>query len=403
MLLVPLILGDETIGLLSLGSRMPDAYAGRHVKVAGRIGAQIAGAVANAQVYLECKQVEESVREAVGRLDLAIQGSGDGLWDWKIIENEVWWSSRFKELVGCRHAEEDGGYRGWEARLHPDDRELVLQAISDHLMRKIPYDVEYRIRTSSGEYRWFSDRGQAIWDESGRAIRMSGSLRDIGGPEPDKERLPGYTEPLDLRVPLATITGFKQAMLASRASERDADGSVFVTRLQAASQRMALLTGDLQTLSWAMDSEVRREPVDLSAMARSIIRKLRQARGKRKITFSIDKGLVVEGDARLLGVMMENLLDNAWKYTGKRVSARVEVGVTQQDGQKVYYVRDDGVGFDIAHAGRLFRLFQRLHSQAEFEGTGLGLVTVRHIVRRHGGSVWAEGQVDRGATFFFTL
>ena len=262
--------------------------------------------------------------------------------------------------------------------------------------------MEYRLRTGSGDYRWFSERGQAVWDEQGRAVRMSGSLRDItDADEPGARRYPG---PHDLRVPLAIVESLKQSLLEGRAAERDGDRSAFVTRLASAGQRMARLIDDLQALSWAMDKELHRQPVDLGAIARPIVRKLRKTHGKRPIVFSIAGGLVVEGDAALLRVMMENLLDNAWKFTGKHPLARVEFGAAEQeDGDEAYYVRDDGAGFDMAHADRLFGLFQRLHPAAEFEGTGVGLTTVRHIVERHGGSVWAEGQVETGATFYFRL
>ena len=397
MLLVPLVSGTETIGMLSLRSTTHNAYSKRDVAVAGRIGAQIAGAVANAQVYLESRQMEEAVRQAVERLDMAVRSSGDGLWDWKILENEVWWSPRFKELVGYGRQEEDDGLQGWRARLHSEDRDRVLKSLNDHLERRTPYNVEYRLRAHSGGYSWFNDRGQAIWDEAGKAVRMSGSLRDINDA---KEGLAGAD---DVREPLAAIESFRQALLESRATQQDEDGNISVARLASASGRMAQLTNDLQTLSWAIDSEAGRETVDLSAIARSIARSLRKTHGKRRTTFSIAKGLAAEGDARLLRLMMETLLNNAWKFSGKHPRARIEFGSSEQHGKVVYYVRDDGAGFDMAHVDRLFGLFQRLHPATEFEGNGVGLATARHIVRRHGGSIWAEGQVEQGATFYFSL
>ena len=159
----------------------------------------------------------------------------------------------------------------------------------------------------------------------------------------------------------------------------------------------------MQTLSRAMDSAVVRQRVDLTLIARSVTRRLRKRQSERKVTFSIAKGMVVEGSPELLGVMVDELLDNAWKFTEKRPSARVEMGVTDRDGKQAYYVRDDGAGFDMSGADRLFGLFQRLHPANEFEGEGVGLAVVRHIVHRHGGEVAAEGEVDKGATFYFSL
>ena len=397
MLLVPLVSDNETVGMLSLRSTTAGRYAGRDLAVTERI----AGAVANARVYMESKQVESAVREAVERLDLAVGGSGDGLWDWKIPENEVWWSPRFKELVGFRQQEQAGGVHGLESQLHPEDRERVQSALSDHLARQEPYDVEFRLRIGSGEYIWVSDRGQVMWDESGKAVRMSGSLRDIT--DVKEGTVGGRPGPYDLRTPLAIVEGFRQALLMGRATQQDTEGEELVSHWQAAGRQVTQLTHDLETLSRVMDSPLRRRPVDLTAMARSVVRNLRGVRPKRKIAFSIAERMVVKGDPVLLRVLMENLLENAWKYTGTRRRARVEVRVAQRDGETVYHVRDNGAGFDMAHADRLFGLFQRLHSPAEFEGTGVGLASVQHIVHRHGGRVWAEGQVEGGATFYFSL
>ena len=390
-----------SFGGFGLRSTTPNAYTKRHVAIARRIAGQVAGAVANAQVYVESKQVEEAVREVVERMDLAARGSGDGLWDWKLSENQVWWSPRLREMVGIAEHDNDGGLRGLEARLHPADRERVLSSLSDHLNRKAPYDIEYRLNTGLGDYRWFNDRGRAIWDESGKAVRMSGSLTDITDPKEGGSR--GYPGSIDLRGPLTVVEDFRQALLEGRATDQDGDGSVIVTRATSASLRMAQLVDDLQTLSWAIDSDLRREPVNLASIARSVSRRLNKAEPERSVTFHISRNIEAEGDPRQLRVVMEHLIGNSWKYTGRHPSATIEVGATERDGAPAYYVRDDGAGFDMAQADKLFTLFQRLHSSDEFEGTGVGLSTVRHIVRRHGGRVWAEGQPEAGATFYFAL
>jgi PAS domain S-box-containing protein len=337
------------------------------------------------------------VRVAVERLELAVRGSDDGLWDWKIGDNEVWWSPRLREMLGYDQAE-GGGLRGLEERLHPADRERVLSAIGDHLERRMPYDVEYRLRTGSGAYRWFWDRGQAIWDDESRPVRMSGSLRDITDSKEGGAR--GYPGSADLREPLEAIERFRQSLLDARANDQGADDAIIATRAAPAGRRVARLLDDLDTLSTAMDKELRREPVDLSAIARSEARKLRQSQPERKVALSVARDLAVDGDPDLLRLAIRHLLDNAWKFTSKRPEARIEVGATEE---AAFYVRDDGAGFDPAQSDRLFGLFQRLHPATEFDGTGVGLATVRHIVRRHGGRVWAEGDVDAGATFYVSL
>jgi light-regulated signal transduction histidine kinase (bacteriophytochrome) len=143
--------------------------------------------------------------------------------------------------------------------------------------------------------------------------------------------------------------------------------------------------------------------VDLSALAHAILASLRRGQPHRQVEVSVEEGLVVEGDPRLLEVALSNLLGNAWKFTGKRSNARIELAARREGPSPVYLVRDNGAGFDPTYAGKLFGVFQRLHTTREFEGTGVGLATVQRIVRRHGGRVWAEGEVDRGATFYFTL
>jgi light-regulated signal transduction histidine kinase (bacteriophytochrome) len=148
---------------------------------------------------------------------------------------------------------------------------------------------------------------------------------------------------------------------------------------------------------------MRFEVVDLSAMARSIAGDLQRADAARAVTFSIEPGVIARGDSRLLRVLFENLIGNAWKYTGRHPTARIEFGRAIDQGETAYYVRDDGAGFDPAYADKLFRPFQRLHTVEEFEGAGVGLATGQRVVRRHGGRIWAEAAPEKGATFFFTL
>jgi light-regulated signal transduction histidine kinase (bacteriophytochrome) len=167
---------------------------------------------------------------------------------------------------------------------------------------------------------------------------------------------------------------------------------------------MGELIDALLSLTRLTRGEMRRETVDLSAIASEIAEDLRQAQPKRKAEFLITDGLVANGDARLLKVALENLLGNAWKFTGREAHAKIEFGALRHDdGTLAYFVRDNGAGFDEAYAGKLFGSFQRLHGADEFEGTGIGLATVQRIVHRHGGRIWAEGEVGRGATFYFTL
>jgi signal transduction histidine kinase len=212
-----------------------------------------------------------------------------------------------------------------------------------------------------------------------------------------------YSVSHDLRAPLRSLDGFSQALLEDHAGSLDREGSDYLHRIRAASQRMGGLIDDLLVLSRVTRSEIRWRPVDLSAIAHSIALELKQSQPGRDVEFVIARGMSTHGDERLLRVVMDNLLGNAWKFTSKHPRARIEFGLMEKEGQPVYYVRDDGAGFEMVYADSLFGAFQRLHGASEFPGTGIGLATVQRIIRRHGGRIWAEGTVERGATFYFTL
>ena len=212
-----------------------------------------------------------------------------------------------------------------------------------------------------------------------------------------------YSVSHDLRAPLRSIDGFSLALLEDSGERLDQGGRDHLKRVRAATQRMGVLIDDLLRLARVSRTELQRAPVDVSALARSVVAELARGAPERQVEVAIADGLVADADPRLLRVVFENLLGNAWKYTGKQPGGRIEVGTGQRDGERAFHVRDDGVGFDMAYAGKLFGAFQRLHSGAEFEGTGVGLATVQRIVHRHGGRVWAESAVGQGATFYFTL
>jgi len=212
-----------------------------------------------------------------------------------------------------------------------------------------------------------------------------------------------YAVSHDLRAPLRSINGFGQALLEDYGPGLDATAHDYVRRMCAASQRMGGLIDDLLHLSRLTRREMHRQEVDLSALARSVADGLRAAEPGRQVQLLIADGLVANGDPGLLHILMENLLGNAFKFTARHPTARIEFGATREEGETVYFVRDDGAGFDMTYADKLFGAFQRLHRLTEFEGAGIGLATAQRIVHRHGGRVWARGAVEEGATFCFTL
>jgi signal transduction histidine kinase len=212
-----------------------------------------------------------------------------------------------------------------------------------------------------------------------------------------------YSVSHDLRSPLRAISGFSDELLRSHAAALDERGRHYLARVRSASERMAELIDDLLDLSRIGRDAMAVTTVDLSALAAAAGAELAQRHPGREVALTVEPGLVAEGDPRLLRVALENLLDNAWKFTANNTQANVHFGCEQVGARAAFFTRDDGAGFDMAHAGNLFGAFQRLHSERDFSGTGVGLATVKRVVHRHGGEVWAEGEPGVGATFYFTL
>jgi len=212
-----------------------------------------------------------------------------------------------------------------------------------------------------------------------------------------------YSVSHDLRAPLRSIDGFSQALLEDYADKLDDSGKNYLQRVRSAATRMGELIDDMLQLSRVTRAEMHHETVDLSALAESVVADLRRVEPRRQVEVAVPPGLEAEGDPKLLRIALVNLLANAWKFTGRQPSARIEFGEIINGTERAFYVRDNGVGFDMAYASKLFGAFQRLHAMSEFPGTGIGLATVQRIVHRHGGRVWAEGAVNGGATFYFSL
>ncbi len=212
-----------------------------------------------------------------------------------------------------------------------------------------------------------------------------------------------YSVSHDLRAPLRAIDGFSRALLEDYGEQLDETGQDYLSRVCAATASMAQLIDDLLNLSRLSRSELRFASVNLSRLANQIAEKMQEKEPERKVEFSIEDDVIVNGDERLLRIALTNLFDNAWKFTSKMERAEIAFGQIRQDGQTECFVRDNGAGFDMAYADKLFGVFQRLHTTREFEGTGIGLVTVQRIVHRHGGVIRAEGRVGEGAAFYFTL
>jgi len=212
-----------------------------------------------------------------------------------------------------------------------------------------------------------------------------------------------YSVSHDLRAPLRSIAGFSTALLEDYSEKLDDEGKQYLKHIQDSSELMAHLIDDLLKLSQVIRTNVNYDKVNLSDMAQEVVNELAKTEATRNVKVTIAPDITAYGDRNLLRLVLENLVGNAWKFSSKTPEPRIEIGTIDHNGKQAYFVRDNGVGFDMAYADKLFKPFQRLHKASEFPGTGIGLATVQRIVRRHGGEVWVESKLGEGATFFFTL
>jgi signal transduction histidine kinase len=254
-------------------------------------------------------------------------------------------------------------------------REMAERRAAEERVRKLNAELEQRVRDRTAELEAANKELEAF----------------------------SYSVSHDLRAPLRAMDGFSQALLEDCAGHLDARGQDYLARVRAAAARMGALIEDLLKLSRATRAELHRETVDLSALARSVADELRHGDRDRTVEIRVADGLATPGDARLLRIVLGNLMGNAWKFTSRQPQAWIEVGGREIDGAPAFFVRDNGAGFDMQYAAKLFGAFQRLHSAAEFPGTGIGLALVQRIMHRHGGRIWAESTIGEGATFYFTL
>jgi PAS domain S-box-containing protein len=330
------------------------------------------------------------------------------IWSYEHGRGVTYFNRNWYELVGGT-ADYWLGNR-WVDAIHPEDRDTSLANWVLARQSRTVYKGERRLRDKFGRYHIMSYRGAPVFDETGNVLSWVGIDTDITEFKAVEAELResnreleafSYSVSHDLRSPLNTIHGFSRLLARELGTDMPERVQHYVNRIQAATGYMGQLIEDLLSLAQVSRANLRDEPVDLSEVARGIVERLRQTEPQRDVAVDIEDGLIAQGDIRLLRVVMENLLGNAWKFTSSTPQAQITVGAL--NGQSVFFVRDNGAGFDMTYVDKLFGVFQRLHAVAEFPGTGIGLATVHRIVTRHRGRVWAHGQPSQGATFFFTL
>lgn len=369
-------------------------------------------------------------REWKNRYEAVVRASGQLLYDWNPATDQVLFSGDIERCVGYSLAEMSGGGKRWEEIIHPDDVHRFRAERARAVALKGPFNLEYRVRHRDGTIRYLQDNGYPLIDASGKVTSLVGFRVDVSARKCDEERVRQMNAELerrviertaelefankemeafcysishDLRAPLRSIRGYSEIVLHEFGAKLDQRGEDFLKRACESAGHMNQLLDDLLRLSVISRGELQRQETDLSDMAHQIISNLKVADPDRKVKLKIGRRLKVNGDARLLQIALGNLLSNAWKFTGRKPNPTIEFDLVQKDGANVFMVRDNGEGFDMEWKHRLFGVFERLHSNADFPGTGIGLAIVQRVIQRHGGRVWGEGKRGEGAAFYFTL
>lgn len=416
----------RSVGDFSLEVRVPRADgATTHLLCRGRALADHGGAatrlVAVTTDLTERRRAELHVLEnerrfrAVAEKTPALIWSCDGNLE-RDYFNATWLAFTGRDVASERRL-------GWQEGLPPEDRERWLETARAAAARLDPYTIEYRLRRADGAVRWLVEHASPRFRADDSFAGYLGSCFDItAGKENEAEleaRVQSRTRQLeevnrelesfsysvshDLRAPVRLINGYAEIALEDCLAGRAAEAATPIRSVLRSAARMNQLIDAFLSLARITRAELHHEEVDLSRLAADVVEVLRVSDRGREVTVRIAEGLRCRGDLTLLRILLENLLGNAWKFTAGKPGALIEVGADSRDGERFFFVRDDGVGFKEAFTDKLFQVFSRLHPATEFEGLGVGLHTVRRIVRRHEGRVWAHGAEGRGATFCFTL
>ncbi len=416
-----------------LRQELQAANAGLEQQVAART-AELRATNAQLEIELaERKRVEEALRNSEERLRLTMEASNIGSWDWD-VKNDVWHGSPiYYTMLGYEPKAGPADRNEWLERVHPDEQAFVAEKIQDVLTRDFEeHRYEARLRHADGTYRWQYVYGFGIErNAQGNVTRMLGIRMDITERKQAEDKLRRFNEELeqrvsdrtaqleaankeleafaysishDMRAPLRHIDGFLELLKQRTVGAFDERSLHYMDTISDAARRMGQLIDDLLTFSRMGRTELAKTPVDLSALVQETIQELEPETGDRIVHWHVADLPTVSGDQAMLRQVLVNLIANALKFTRPCPAAKIEIGcLPNQDNEIIVFVRDNGVGFDMAYADKLFGVFQRLHRADEFEGTGIGLANVRRIVNRHSGRVWAEGQVNQGATFYVSL
>lgn len=371
-----------------------------------------------AEAARHAAEVHAALRESEERLRLTTDAAHIGTWEWDVRADTIQFSPECRALLGLAPGVKVG-YRRYRALVHLDDRPRLDEAVSRCRRESRELDTEYRITHSNGEVRWIMVKGRGFTDGAARLLRMIGVSIDITSRKQAEESLRQRTAQLetankdleaftysvshDLRSPLLVIDGFSRILVEDYADRFDEEGRRILHVIRSSTAKMGSLIDDLLSFSRLGRQKLQAEPVNMRRLAQEVWDELQPLTVNRNVEFRLGPLPRTHGDRLMLHQVFMNLFSNAIKFTATRARSVVEVTGCVQEREAVYSVRDNGVGFDARYAGKLFGVFQRLHREEEFPGTGVGLAIVKRALERHGGRIWAEGRVNEGATFSFTL
>jgi len=423
---VPVVAGERLLGVLQFFGRSINRPESVLLDAMQAVGHQVGQFIERKRVEAERHQADERLRNIAANIPGIV-------FEYRLRPDQ---SAAF-EYVSERALdmlEESPGDLTHDPRLmfrlvDPAYRRQLLRSMRVSRHTRSLWLSEMPIRTRSGRICWvrgqsmpkYLDDGSVVWDgvivdvtaqkQAEHAIqqmneqlerRVADRTAQLSAANRELESF-AYSVSHDLRAPLRSIDGFSRILMEEFGQALDPAAAGYLIRVRNASQRMGQLIDDLLSLSRVTRSELKRVRTDLTAIAQAIVQELRTETPERTVDVSVHPSMSCLADPSLIRIALYNLIGNAWKFTSKRTDASIEFGALTQRSKIVYYVRDNGAGFDMEHAGKLFGAFQRLHSPRDFEGTGVGLATVSRIIDRHGGTVWAESMIDQGATFYFTL
>jgi len=375
------------------------------------------------------RRIRESERQLAGAQRIAHLGS----WQWVLFDGSMSWSDELFRICGLEPSTIPASHQAFLDRIHPQDREYIRKSLQEAMDNRHPVGVHFcRIVRPDGSIRVLRIEAEVMLDGKGEPESVIGTSHDVTELKRSEEKIRSLTDELerrviqrtsllqstikelesfsyvvshDLRAPVARLEGFCRALIEDGGDCPNFICRGYAERAEEVVRQIKRIIDAFNDLGHYSRCRLVIEEIDLSVVVRGISDRLSRSMPERVVEFVVEDNLVVNGDARLLRIAMEQLLGNAWKFTAKKAGARIEFGCSVQSGILVYFVRDNGAGFNMKYVEKLFKPFQTIHSPGEYNwnGTAIGLATVHSIILRHGGRIWAEGEVDKGATFYFTL